>query len=252
MLQITEDTAHNALIAEPGGKLTKTDFETLTERFNAVVNQTDRIPNLVIHTRDFPGWSDFSALVEHLQFIQAHQRLIGKIALVSDSRILDIAPRIARHFVSARIRHFPADHLAEALDWSAEPQDHEPHVSIMEGLPDNVVGISVRGVITAKDYSETITPLIEGKLKGGGKIGFLYHIGPEFEAFTPGAAWSDARVGLMNLTGFSRIAVVSDLPWIRHGMRIFAPLVPAEVHVFPEADLDAAKSWVAGGASEEA
>jgi hypothetical protein len=49
---------------------------------------------------------------------------------------------------------------------------------------------------------------------------------------------------MMHLTQFSRIAVVSDLEWIRHAMRVFAPLIPGEVHVFADAELDKAKTWI--------
>jgi hypothetical protein len=244
MMNITDDVAHNALIAEPSGKLARKDFVELTERFNKIVNETDRIPNLVIHTPEFPGWADFSALVEHLQFIRSHQKLVDKVALVSDSRVLDVTPKIARHFMTANIRHFPADDLAGALEWTARPDDSPSQVKLMKGLPDDVVGIEVRGVITARDYSEQIVPVIEEKLKSHKKIKLLYMIGPEFKSFTPGAVWSDARVGIMHLTQFSKIAVVSDLEWIRHGTRVFAPLIPGHVHVFADSELKDAMAWI--------
>jgi hypothetical protein len=244
MLKIIEDEAHNCFVLEPSGKLEAADFDMITERFNARVNTTDRIPNLVIHTRDFPGWSDFGAFFGHLRFVRDHHKLVGKIALVSDSRVLDIAPAVGRQFLSADIRHFPAADLAAALDWVAESGDASGHVTVMTDLPDDVVGISVHDVITARDYSERIVPLIEERLKRHDKIRLLYRIGPDFSAFTAGAAWSDARVGIMHLTQFSKIAVVSDLEWIRHGTRVFAPLIPGDVHVFGERELAEAKKWI--------
>jgi hypothetical protein len=48
----------------------------------------------------------------------------------------------------------------------------------------------------------------------------------------------------MHLTQFSKIAVVSDLEWIRHGTRVFAPLIPGDVHVFGERELAEAKMWI--------
>jgi SpoIIAA-like len=114
----------------------------------------------------------------------------------------------------------------------------------MQDLPDDVIGISVFGVITARDYTDVIVPLVQQKLKAHGTIKLLYRIGPEFEAFTAGAVWSDARVGIMHLTDFSKIAVVSDLGWIRHAVRAFAPLIPGHVHVFADRELDEAKAWV--------
>ncbi len=244
MLTVNVDEARNCFVLEPSGKLTEGDFEALAERFNAHVNETDRIPNLVIHAKAFPGWSDFSAFLGHLKFIRDHRRMIGKVALVSDSRALDIAPRIARHFVLADIRLFPEGELQAALDWAASEDAASGRVEVMEGLPDDVLGLSVSGVITARDYAETIVPLVERKLERHKRIKLIYRIGPEFTSFTPGAVWSDARVGVMHLAQFSKIAVVSDVDWINHATRAFAPLIPGDVHVFPAARLEEAKAWI--------
>lgn len=245
MFTITDDTARNALIVAPSGRIEKGDFDALTKRFDRRVSETGTVPNLVIHTPDFPGWADFGALVRHLQFVKGHQKLIEKVALVSDSRVLDLAPRIADHFVQAELRHFPADALDAALDWVAEPVETDRGVTVMTGLPDGVVGLSVTGTVTARDYARTIVPLIEDHLTRHDRIGLLYHIGPEFDSYTAGAAWSDLRLGVMHLTSFRRIALVTDIGWITRGTRLFAPLIPAELQVFPESGLDEARAWLA-------
>jgi hypothetical protein len=244
MLTITDDEAHNCLVLAPSGPLTRRDLDALTERFDARVAATDRVPNLVIRAGSFPAWADFAALLKHLRFIREHHRLVERVAIVSDARALDLAPRLARHFVSADVRHFPAADLDAALAWVGEAPADTSHVTVIEGLPDDVVGISVAGVVTARDYAETIVPLIESKLATHRKIRMIYRIGPEFEAYTPGAIWSDALVGVKHLTAFSRVAVVSDIGWIRHAVRAFAPLIPADVHVFADDDLAAARAWV--------
>ncbi|QIE55749.1 STAS/SEC14 domain-containing protein [Pikeienuella piscinae] len=248
MLKIDFDAAHNCFRLEPSGRLTEADFTALTSEFNAKVNETDNIPNLVIHAATFPGWADFAGFVKHFDFLRDHHRMIDRVALVSDSRILDIAPRIARHLVWAEIRHFPGDELDAALAWVAERKTAPENVTVIEGLPPAVLGISVRGVIGARDYAERIVPLVEEKLAAHKRIRLLYHIGPEFESMTPGAVWSDARVGAMHLNQFSKIAVVSDLDWIRHATRIFAPLVSGQVHVFGDRELEAAKAWISADA----
>jgi hypothetical protein len=245
MLRITEDAGRNLLLLEPSGALSGKDLDTLTERFDAYVNARDRVPNLVVHAARFPTWTDFAALLRHLRFIRRHHRLVRKVALVSDARALDVAPRIGRRLVSADVRHFPASDLDAALVWAGEPQEENPHVTVMTGLPDDVIGLSAEGVIEARDYDEVIVPLIERKLKEHDRIKLLYRIGRGFERYTPGAIWSDTRVGIKHLTRFSRVAVVSDVPWIRHAVRLFAPMIPAEVHVFADAELDAAKTWIA-------
>ncbi len=244
MLRITEDDARNCLILEPSGALSRKDLEALTGRFDAWVNAHDRIPNLVIRAVSFPTWTDFAALLKHLRFIRDHHRMVRRVALVSDARALDIAPRIAGHFVSAEIRHFPGKDMEAALAWAGEAEEEMPRITLIPDLPDDVVGFSAEGVVEARDYDEVIVPLIEEKLRTHERIKLLYRVGRRFEGYTPGAVWSDTRVGIKHLTRFSKVAVVSDVPWLRHAVRLFAPMIPAEVHVFADADFDAAKVWI--------
>lgn len=245
MLRIAENAERNCLLLEPSGALSQKDLDALVARFDAYVNARDRIPNLVIRAVSFPTWTDFATLLKHLRFIREHHRLVRKVALVSDARALDIAPRIAGHFVSADIRHFAAKDFAAALDWVAEPEEAAPpHVTVMTGLPDDVVGLDAEGVIEARDYDEVIVPLIEAKLKTYDRIRLLYRVGRGFERYTAGAIWSDSKIGLKHLTRFSKVALVSDVPWIRHAVRLFAPMIPAEVHVFADGELDEAKAWI--------
>jgi hypothetical protein len=245
MLRITEDTGRNLLLLEPGGALSRKDLDALTERFDGYVNARDKVPNLVVRAASFPTWTDFAALARHLRFIRRHHRLVRKVALVSDARALDIAPWIGRRLVSADIRHFAARDLDAALAWAGDAAEEAPRVTVMSGLPDDVIGLSAEGVIEARDYDEVIVPLIERKLQEFDRVKLLYRIGRGFERYTPGAIWSDTRIGIKHLTRFSRIAVVSDVPWIRHAVRLFAPMIPAEVHVFADDELDAARAWIA-------
>jgi hypothetical protein len=244
MLRVTENLASNCLLLEPSGALSRKDLDGLTERFDAYVNAHDRIPNLVIRAVSFPTWTDFAALLKHLRFIREHHRMVRKVALVSDARALDIGPRIAGHFVSAEIRHFPAKDFDAALAWVGEGEDQPSHVSVIDGLPDDVVGLDAEGVIEARDYDEVIVPLIERKLRDHDRIKLLYRVGRGFERYTAGAIWSDTRIGIKHFTRFSRVALVSDVSWIRHSVRLFAPMIPAEVHVFADSEIEAAKAWI--------
>lgn len=246
MLQITDDTIHNCLLVTPEGRLTESDFESLKRTFDARVAASGSTPNLVIHARAFPGWADFGGLVGHLAFVRDHHRLIRKIALVSDARILDIAPQVARTFLRADIRHFPADRLTDALAWVAAPETDVPAVRLIGGLPSDVLGVEVHGTVTARDYETVIVPAIEEKLARHPRIRLLYRVAEDFRAISPGAIWSDARIGLMNLTRFSRVALVSDHDWMRNAVRLFAPLMPGEVRVFPDAEYETAKAWIGG------
>ena len=47
-------------------------------------------------------------------------RLDGKVALVTDSALGDVAERLASHFVAAEIKHFPAGQAEAAKRWIRE------------------------------------------------------------------------------------------------------------------------------------
>lgn len=245
MLSINADPVHRCLVVEPSGALSEQDFQELDRRFDAYVGDHGAVPNLVIHAKSFPGWEDFAGFLGHLRFVRGHHAAIGKVALASDARILSVMPSVASTFVHAQIRRFPFDRLEDAKAWVGEEGGGHGSVEIMSGLPDHVAGITVRGVVTANDYEETIIPLVEARLKGREKINFLYHVGPEFDGYSAGAVWDDARLGILNFTRFGRIAVVSDIRWIRNAVKLFGPLMPAQVQVFSEGELDDAKVWVA-------
>ena len=111
------------------GSLRKADLDALTARFDAKVAAGGPVPNLVIQSPSFPTWSNFAALMEHLRFIRGHHRQIEKVALVSDARALDVAPRIARLFVSARLRHFPGRRARRGARLGGGARDEPPDVS---------------------------------------------------------------------------------------------------------------------------
>lgn len=247
MLTIDDDEAHHCLILRATGALTRADIDGLAGRLDAKIAATGRPPNLVIQTPGIPTWASLGALRRHLAFIRDHHRMIDRVAFVSDSRAFDIGPRLARLVVAAELRRFPSDALDAALAWVAEDTGRRPpNVSVIPDLPDDTLGISVHGVVTAQDYAREIVPLIEAKLAAHQEISLIYRIGPEFDHFTPGAMWSDAKVGMTNLDRFSKIAVVSDVRWIRHAVQAFEPLMPAEVEVFGDGEMAAAKAWIAG------
>ena len=125
MITIHDDRDHNAILVEPLEELTREDFAELTKRFDAYVNQYDSIPNLIIHAPAFPGWDSFGAMTQHLKFIENHQKLIRKIAIVSDSASLSVFPSLVDHFVSAKVRRFSENRLDEAKNWVASTEEEK-------------------------------------------------------------------------------------------------------------------------------
>jgi len=113
-----------------------------------------------------------------------------------------------------------------------------------EDVPDRVAAFRATGDVTAADYEGTLIPTIREKLGRHEKVNLLYHLGPGFKGFTAGAMWDDAKLGLGHIASWDRIALVSDVPWIREVVRILAFVTPATIRVFDDDELPDAKVWV--------
>jgi hypothetical protein len=105
------------LVIRPEGSLEAADFQKIARVVDPYIEANGRLRGVMIDAESFPGWKDFAALVAHLKFVKDHHRKIEKIAAVSDSSFLAVAPKIASHFVQADVRHFAHAQKEEALDW---------------------------------------------------------------------------------------------------------------------------------------
>ena len=120
MLDYELQRAEGLLVIRPRGPLQADDFTSLAAVVDPYVEAHGHLRGLMIEASAFPGWDNFAALVSHVRFVRDHHRVIRKIAAVSDSPILSIAPQLAKHFVNAEIRHFNASERSAALDWLRE------------------------------------------------------------------------------------------------------------------------------------
>ena len=118
-------------------------------------------------------------------------------------------------------------------------------IEILGGFPDNVVAFSASGRVTRRDYEETLVPRVEAALQHHDRIRCYYELGGGFTGFDPGAMWVDLKVGIGHLSRWERVAVVTDIDWIRHAATAFRFLMPGQVRVFATAEAEAARGWVA-------
>ena len=107
----------NILVIIPDGPLQKADFEQLAKEVDPFIASNGELAGLMIYAKSFPGWDSFGAFVSHLKFVADHHRRIKRIAAVTDSGFLKIMPRIAEHFVQAKIKHFDFAEKDQALAW---------------------------------------------------------------------------------------------------------------------------------------
>lgn len=117
-------------------------------------------------------------------------------------------------------------------------------LEILSDLPAGIDGIKAVGKISGDDYRSVVEPMLDDARKHGRRLRFLYEFGPEFEAFTAGGAWADAKVGLSSMRLFDGCAIVADSELIRKGSGLVAFLLPCPVEVFALKDHEAAVKWL--------
>ena len=105
------------VIIEPSSPIEHSDFENLTREVDKQIAEKSTLEGILIHAKSFPGWENFGTFIEHVKFVKQHHKKIKRVAIVTDSKVLTIAPNIAEHFVSAEIRHFDYDEMDAAKQW---------------------------------------------------------------------------------------------------------------------------------------
>ena len=105
------------LVIEPKDALSAEDFQQIGQAVDPYIAAQGKLSGLLIKAPSFPGWDSFGALVEHLKFVRDHQQKIDRVAAITDSPILAMAPTIAKPFVHPEIRVFSSGEGDRALSW---------------------------------------------------------------------------------------------------------------------------------------
>ena len=109
------------LIVEPKDTLTADDFQAICRAVDPFISENGNLSGLLIDVPSFPGWESFGALVEHMKFVRDHHRKIDRVAVVTDSTVLTVAPKIAEHFAHPEFKVFKSGERASALAWLEAP-----------------------------------------------------------------------------------------------------------------------------------
>lgn len=117
MLNIELDREAGLAIVQPEGALSEGDFDVVASVIDPYLEEHGKLSGLIIYTKDFPGWESFGAMLKHFKFVKGHQQKLSHVALVTDSKIGNVAETIAGHFVSADVKHFPYSQFDDAKSW---------------------------------------------------------------------------------------------------------------------------------------
>ncbi|MDQ2878328.1 MAG: STAS/SEC14 domain-containing protein [Pseudomonadota bacterium] len=106
-----------------------------------------------------------------------------------------------------------------------------------------VIEITVDGAMTRADY-DAVVAAIESAMTRHGKVRMVEII-RSVGHIDSSIWWRDVKWGFTHMGSIGRCAVVTDKGWIGSITRAVGALMPAEIRVFPLADLEEARGWVA-------
>ena len=114
------------IVVEVKEPLRAQDFDALALTADTWLETHDELHGLVIHAREFPGWENIGSLLRHVRFVRDHHRKVNRVALAADSKLANLAPRLAEHFIHAEVKGFGYDELDDAIAWAAGATDRRP------------------------------------------------------------------------------------------------------------------------------
>jgi len=117
MIDFDMELQNLILTIRPGGPLSEHDIKLVSGRVNAVIEKKGELPGLIIYTESFSGWANLASIFSHFRFVRDHHRCIKKIAVVSDTAVLNIFSRIIARFIRAKLKHFHYSDYDAAVEW---------------------------------------------------------------------------------------------------------------------------------------
>jgi hypothetical protein len=117
-------------------------------------------------------------------------------------------------------------------------------IKVIDGFPEATLAVACEGHVTREDYEKILIPRLNEALARRGKIRIYYEIGPTFAGFEAGAVWEDTKIGLEHLSRYEKMALVTDVPWIRLAVGAFRFLMPGRLAVFPMSQVEKARAWI--------
>jgi hypothetical protein len=119
----------------------------------------------------------------------------------------------------------------------------------LNDMPSGTLGFHVSGEVHRGDYTDVLVPQLHAAAATGDGLRTLYLI-EGMDEIDSQAMWQDAKLGfdlgVRHHDQWRRSAIVTDQEWLARAARMFAWMIPGEARIYPVAELEQAKGWVAG------
>jgi hypothetical protein len=116
---------------------------------------------------------------------------------------------------------------------------------IIDDMPVGTVGLTAKGAVTPTDCEQMLLPLVASHSASHRHIPMLLLFGRDFEDFTSDALGNGTEFAFKHWRDVGRLAVVSDVTWVRKAVWLFAPFMRGNVRIFHDYEIEQAKTWIA-------
>ncbi|QEY33008.1 STAS/SEC14 domain-containing protein [Synechococcus sp. RSCCF101] len=118
-------------------------------------------------------------------------------------------------------------------------------IELMQDLPGGTLGFVFSGEVRGEDYDTVLVPALETALHEHDRVRMLMCFPDDFQGYALGAVWDDMKTAVHHWRGFERIAVVTDVGWLKTATQAMAALMPCPMHCFPTDQATDARRWLA-------
>jgi hypothetical protein len=119
-------------------------------------------------------------------------------------------------------------------------------IEVLKNFPSDVIAVVCSGRVTRLEYDTVLVPVVISALKAHPEVRLYYETGPGF-SIDAGALWEDFMIGVGHMSRWARIAVVTDVEWVRHTLRAFGFLMPGKLRLFAAPEAAQARAWISEG-----
>lgn len=116
-------------------------------------------------------------------------------------------------------------------------------ITILEDMPQGVVGIRLGDDVTADDFRDVLEPALAAAESDDHKLHLVVEVPDHVPDFTLGAFGQDLKMGVKRYNDFDRIAVVTDDHALERAAPFASAFIPGEVKAWHADDRDAAVEW---------
>jgi len=120
MIEFKLDSENLILYIKPLKRLDEKDFEEIAAEIDPIILAQGSLEGIIIETDSFPFWKNISSMLEHFKFVKNHHKKISKIALVTDSHLIEFSKMFVQSFVQPKLQQFPSGQVKMAKEWILE------------------------------------------------------------------------------------------------------------------------------------